>query len=1028
MSSLIGVPAWLLLAALRAAIWHALFVAAVTVAKSASNAVFLARAEPRSLPLLYVVVAVAVALTMWACTRLLRRFNARLVTDVAVTAGTVLQILILTGCLLGIRFAPAALYVVSEVWATTISVLFWSRIGEGFSPRDQRRVVGVLGGGGMAGAVVGGLAMRAVVQDLGALWPALLTASLPLAGLPLLSRLRTRRTGRASSSEDLRHSGGRYLLQAKYPLGVALLVIMLAAVGAATDFAFRLASAEAMGEVEMAGLFGLLNAAVGLLVVIVQLGLTSRLLGRFGVFAFLAIVPAGLCVLAIGPFVGAPLFPVMLSMKALEMAGAFSLYQAAVSLLYNPMPSSVRSQVRAIIDGAIKKSGAAIAGLSLAGLAYADRDWIGPWLPAGLALSVLALLPRLRAQYLRALEDKLGRRRQGRIGGSTIDASDRETRRLLLEALEREDPVVVLAALDALGLNARLSSRRLLALLRHDDERVRQAGLERVPRDEQATDELVTTLCDMVRNRGAQRPRGEAVRALARARPEALLALLEPLLDEDEPAVVCAAIEVGWGGPAHGLVKQRLDDLCETLPGHSPAWRREVARLIGSTDEQMYDGTLLGLMDDPDPSVWGRAAEAAGRERHEAHLPRLLAALGRREERAAAREALVRYGDLAVPMLSDALDDRGLPLTQRIHVPRVLSAIGTKAAAHALLFSNPRDDAYLQRRIADRLVELCTKHREVRVDRARCDEAVHRRLSAARAHGLALADLTALQGQGAGLLLRVVAERREMALRIALQLIGLHRGMDRAMTALRALGNASRQGDALRQDALELLDVHLTGDPLRASLLEVLEEQPVVGSQDAAERRVWQLTTSRDPLVRGIARRTVRTLSLTAPAEAVPQGLEDDLEGEDMADTLIERVFLLEHVDLFEGLPTDDLVAIAALAEELDVPPGGVVYREGDRGDCMYVIIAGELALTRRGLPVMTLHVGESLGQTSFLDRGPRPVTARATHNASTRLLVVQRGAFMDLLSDRPGLMHALFAVLGQRLRTLIERDAGGSH
>lgn len=145
-----------------------------------------------------------------------------------------------------------------------------------------------------------------------------------------------------------------------------------------------------------------------------------------------------------------------------------------------------------------------------------------------------------------------------------------------------------------------------------------------------------------------------------------------------------------------------------------------------------------------------------------------------------------------------------------------------------------------------------------------------------------------------------------------------------------------------------------------------------------------------------------------------------------MADDLVERLFFLEHVDLFEGLPTDDLVAIASLADELTVPPGGVVYEEGDSGDCMYVIIDGEIALTRRGAEVLRLHGGETLGQTSFLDRGPRPVTARVpTNGSAARLLVIERGAFMDLLTDRPGLMHALFGVLGQRLRTLIERGPG---
>lgn len=1029
-TSVIGVPPWLLRGALRAALWHGLFVAAVTMVKSASNAVFLARADPAGLPLLYVVVAGLVALTTGVVSRLLRQRSTRVVMRGTVLAGSAIVALVVALSALALPFAPAALYVVGEAWATTLSVLFWTRLGEAFTAREQKRVVGLVGAGGMAGAVVGGLLISVLVERAGTLAPALLAGLAPFCGLPLLGALRSRaaRRSQADGAPSKQRSGARYLLTGRYPLGVAALVVLLAAMGAATDFAFRLASAATLSEVQMASLFGLLNAVVGAFVVVVQLGVTARLLARFGIFAYLALVPAGLVLLFLAMLVGAPHFAVVVVMKGLEMAGAFSLNQAAVSLLYNPMPSSIRGEVRALIDGAVKKGGAALAGLALVGLAWIDRRLVGPPLIAALAVLGLALLPWLRHQYLRALDLRLGKRRRSRPFGYGIDASDKVTRGLLLSALERDDAVVVLAALDALG-TAPLPAPRLLALLHHEDERVRRAALARVPHEGEAAeaDELVATLKEMVRNEVARRPRGDAVRALARVRPSALEELLEALLEDHEPGVVCAAIEASWSTPQRARVEERLEELCVGLRDRPPAWRREVARLIGTTGEGRYDAVLSGLLDDPDPSVRALAAQAAGREKHISHVPRLLAALGRREDRAAARDALIAYGDIAVPMLSRALDDRSLPLMQRIHVPRVLSSIGTASAARALLFSNPRDDAYLQRRIADRLVELCAKNPSIKVDKKRCDDAARRRLNAARERARALDDLEGLHDdERARLLVRVVRERREMGLRIALQLIGIHRGMDRVTAALRALAPAPGQAASLRHDAIELLDVHLAGDPLRPALLAALEHRPRPGTREQGLARVVRLTSSRDPLVRGIARRTAERLDIPLPSvtpgprETHEEQLE---EGEDMADDLLERLFFLEHVDLFAGLPTDDLVAIASLAEELSVPPGGVVYEENDDSDCMYVIIDGELALTRGGTEVLRLHTGESVGQTSFLDRGPRPVTARVPDGGRpARLLVIDRGAFMDLLTDRPGLMHAFFGVLGQRLRRLIAR------
>src|SRR5690606_7647759 len=127
----------------------------------------------------------------------------------------------------------------------------------------------------------------------------------------------------------------------------------------ATDFVFRTASAQARTEAEMAGLFGLLNTGVGVVVVLFQISLTTRLLGRLGVFAFVALVPSLLVVSSLASVIFPASFTLVLVMKGIEMAGAYSLNQTAVSLLYNPMPSDLRSQVRTLIDGAIKKSGAA---------------------------------------------------------------------------------------------------------------------------------------------------------------------------------------------------------------------------------------------------------------------------------------------------------------------------------------------------------------------------------------------------------------------------------------------------------------------------------------------------------------------------------------------------------------------------------------------------------------------------------------------------------------------------------------------
>ncbi|MCB1014752.1 MAG: cyclic nucleotide-binding domain-containing protein [Acidimicrobiales bacterium] len=75
---------------------------------------------------------------------------------------------------------------------------------------------------------------------------------------------------------------------------------------------------------------------------------------------------------------------------------------------------------------------------------------------------------------------------------------------------------------------------------------------------------------------------------------------------------------------------------------------------------------------------------------------------------------------------------------------------------------------------------------------------------------------------------------------------------------------------------------------------------------------------------------------------------------------------LAEH-PFFEGLPADDLAALAACGEEVSFGAGEVIFREGTPADRMYVLRAGRVgleihALGRPAHLVTTLAAGEILG------------------------------------------------------------------
>ena len=994
------------------------FVAGVTAFKSATNALFLARRDPTDLPYLYLSTALVITVVTVGLGRQLARMPAKPVLRQGVLWVSGLLLVLSALAALDVRPALGVLYVAGEAYATAISVLLWARLGEVFDVRSAKRVFGAIAAAGMAGAVLGGLSVRAfahVVPSAG--WCFFAAVSL-LVVRPLLGR--GAGGGQISRKKLSVFEGLSYAARDRYPRGVALLVLLLAVQTAAVDYAFRTRAviSEQGDEAGLASLFGVLNAVVGVGAILFQFGLTRPILSRLGVFAFLAVVPV--CSLfAVGAAAAWPAsFWPLFVLKTFEMMGSLSLNQPALGLLYNPMPTQTRDAVRAVVDGAIKKLGGAVGGVLLLVFGAALQGGLLLTLVAGLAVLLLVLIRALRPAYLSALERKLG----ARTGGATvIDVSDRATRERLFETLGSDDGGKVLAALTVLARcdteDVRPHVPRLLA---HPDVRVRSQAIALI---RARPDPSYAGLLRLVMQVDARAPTAEAARALALVDPDGVKEALEPYLEAPPGAVdvrlVCAAIEAllpeGLGGHTTGSPRavERLEALFAHGRSGPPAERRELVRLLGHLGPGPYAWRLASYLDDADLQVQLLAIKSAARARDPALPPKLVHRLDDRRIRRQAIETLAAYGEEVVPFLAETLDDRRLPASLRVHVPRVLRRIGSDAAIAAMLFSNVRDDAFLRHVIVQELARARKDRPGAVFDAARVKQATLRRLYAYAYYRPIAFDLAA--GGPAYRLLRRAAEARlNQNLHNAVTLLGLiydpatmssvRRGLERGAVA----------------DALELLDVTLEGSELRAEVLRLLEGQGPSVVPDRAKAQAITLTEGRDVQLAAIAHETLCRLGEEPPEVREPT------QGEPlMSKSIVDRVFVLESVQLFHNLTVDDLAAVAELCTEGHADPRQVIYREGEPGDSMYVIVSGEVHLLREEQPLLDLFAGDSFGQVSILDGGRRPVTARAG-DEGVEYLYLEREPFMDLMMDRPEVVQGLFEVLARRLRELV--DLTGAH
>jgi len=130
---------------------------------------------------------------------------------------------------------------------------------------------------------------------------------------------------------------------------------------------------------------------------------------------------------------------------------------------------------------------------------------------------------------------------------------------------------------------------------------------------------------------------------------------------------------------------------------------------------------------------------------------------------------------------------------------------------------------------------------------------------------------------------------------------------------------------------------------------------------------------------------------------------------------------LLAKIPFFTGLPESELDRLTSEMEVVNLKPGELLFREGDHGEHLYIIVKGDLEIikapgTEDELILNTIHEGEYIGEMSLATGEPRTASVRGLSDVV--LLSMSRKQFNDLLHRHPELAGVLVSVLSARLNS----------
>jgi len=1036
--------------------------------RNASEVFFVKRVDVHLLPLAFLASSLLLLLTTWGVARLASRRD-----RLALLPGFVAA--------LGLALVPLWLLLQWEERAGATLLLFASKqlqalgllafllaLGDLLHPRQLKRLMAPLLAGLTLGTILGSFASEPLGGALGiaGLLPfsAVVLAATALATRPL------RRSGQArlapSARAELppeallvplpapgiaREGGGLRSLWGESGLFrlLALTTVLSGLLGPLLYFQFQyvadLATAgQGAEEARLLGIYAAFRGWLGVGILATQLGLASALYRRIGLPLAAAISPllyllgfAGLSVrLSLATGVGA-----MAGAKLVDNA----IYDPAVRTLYNLFREDVRPAATALLEGPLKRAGGVLGnGLAQAVIwsgGAAVMAWVGlPFAAAWVGVSVLlwrrypALLLEAATARTRRGADRLPL--QDLVDASTeralarqLTSPDPETCRLAVELCSEASPR---RAVESLARAARDAPEATRSLLVAGLDRVLEAAVEDPVTHRRAAEDLAALLLGPG---GLPEPadRANAVQAFGRLtvrdpRDEDGL-LLEGFAEDPAPGVRLAArAALARRGFAAGA---DLDARLQEAARGEDVVARQIAReelrallIQGDPGEDASWGArlehLAALLEQPAERAFGATALADVAERHGARAAAVRAVVLAHGEDPdpAVRASVSRYAGAAglrawATRLVEQVDDAEPEVAEAAR--EALRALGPGVADLLLV-----ELSYGRRSRRDALLRLV---REIHVEEPTLRELYRRELEAVRQVLLCAA---ALAARAPALVRRRLEERMEEGAHTLLLLLSALHGDPR----LGDLGDRLRRIRDVRRRALllEALESLLDPEP-RDELLPLLEDLPV---DERARRTARSLgrgipapaTAVRMLLADGdeLTRRLVSgLLGDTGGPVATPGGLSHPPD----ALKTVETATYLRRMPLFAGLATRHLLEIAGAVREERHPTGAVLFREGEPGASMYLVVEGQVAVGRGRRDGVELGPAEYFGEVGLLEGARR--TATATARSDVRLLRLERDALLALMEDVPAIAISVAQELSRRFRETLDRIAAGA-
>ena len=174
-----------------------------------------------------------------------------------------------------------------------------------------------------------------------------------------------------------------------------------------------------------------------------------------------------------------------------------------------------------------------------------------------------------------------------------------------------------------------------------------------------------------------------------------------------------------------------------------------------------------------------------------------------------------------------------------------------------------------------------------------------------------------------------------------------------------------------------------------------------------------------------IGKSSLASLELVEAGRQLPEHRRHPHSGAASSDRIAA---LLENAQMFKGLEWPQIEMLSGYIQVYRAAPGAILFREGDRGDFMCIVLEGKLEIRKKDQrnvdkTVATALPGRSLGEMTIVDGEPRSATAVAV--SPSLLAVLTQENFLQIMRDKPALSAKLLLKIAQLLSQRLRLTSG---